>query len=212
MPAIDEMVGLTGISAAEVCLAIAEMNGVSALGFAAYKPQSSMSREIERAAAKGKAIPLAKRLRHVPLFAPIWLEHDNMTLESIASMIDSLPEGSVLTLVSRVRAFGREEELHIPMMDFDYPAAEKGNSSRIVGFLRSINMSGYLVCSGDHFHFYGDKVVTYRELAEFAGKCLLYDHRTLGRYIGHQLLDGRMNLRISPKPPSRFYPVVVAPV
>lgn len=214
MSAKDRISKSPGMTSVEVCLSIAEMNpDIAAMGFAAYTPQPSMSREIAMNAARGKATPLERRLRRNRFLSEdiIWLKRRNITLERIVDMIDVLSPGDSLALVSTVKLSGVRAEQHIPMMDFDYPATEE-NLREITDFMqRFAGIQGYVLNSGGGFHFYGIEPVTYGNLTVFLGKCLMNSPCTLGRYIGHQLWDHCMALRISPKSNGSF-PMVVAQV
>lgn len=213
MSVMDKLVEVSDMTAVEVCLVIARSNpNITRMGFAAYTPQPSMSREIAMNAARGKATSLKRRLRQNSILPEdiIWLERKHVTLERIVAMIDALPADGALALVSRVGEEIRTER-HIPMMDFDFPVA-KESIREIVNFIKGFTeLHGYILATGGGFHFYGIDLVTRDGLDVFLGKCLRMAPCTLGRYVGHQLEDRHMVLRISPKPNGSF-PVVVAQV
>lgn len=108
---------------------------------------------------------------------------------------------------SKVSTTG-DEEKHFPLLDFDCEINTK-NLEAISRFLQEVAQeTGYLLESGNSYHFYSNHLLTLPELASFLGKCLLFpltDHR----YIGHALIRRSPTLRLTDSQRHKVIPTVV---
>lgn len=158
-----------------------------------------------------------------PLFLSRLLFHDNpqtylrsrekITVVNLKKKISSLKEGSVLSVLSRVKQKNRT--FHIPMMDFscqDYfgkKVSLEQNLSDINCFLREEGYNrGAILFSGRSFHYYGTTLITEEQWQAFLGDCLLSGLADR-RFIGHRLKDKCSSLRLSACPLRPKIPKVV---
>ncbi len=68
---------------------------------------------------------------------------------------------------------------------------------------------GFLLQSGESYHFYGKGLLDDRALVRFLGQALLLAPVIDRAWIAHQLIEGASALRISKKPSGSGEPVVV---
>lgn len=112
----------------------------------------------------------------------------------------SLNEGNTDNL--GINSLVRDSEgrlMHIPLMDFHLPVSEQGHEivKRIV---ENMGMkSGYILNSGNSYHFIGDCLISENELMNFLSRGLLYGPLTDTRWIAHQILERSCTLRIGRK-------------
>ena len=95
-----------------------------------------------------------------------------------------------------VKIFGSNMPMHIPMVDFACPINAE-NTELIKKYFALSGHEGVIIESGNSYHFYGFDLLLERELFSFLGRCLLFGGLTDSRYIGHKIIDGFANLRIS---------------
>lgn len=125
------------------------------------------------------------------------------------SIMKDTPPGHALVLRSKVKldcgTFG-----HIPFVDFHCPATAENQdlSARASGFLDP--KGGYLLESGQSYHFYGKSLLPEKGLYPFLGRALLLSPVVDRAWVAHQLIEGTCGLRISPKMPGGQMPYVVA--
>ncbi len=101
-----------------------------------------------------------------------------------------------LTVLSRVRT--RQGYFHIPLLDMDLPINEAGPNDAEEA-VRGLGIQhGAILNSGKSYHFWGLELLSEVEWKTFMYRALLLD-RVDSRWIGHRLLDGHANLRISQK-------------
>jgi hypothetical protein len=91
------------------------------------------------------------------------------------------------------------EIFHLPMLDFHCP--NNSINLKLVKDVISIisNESGYIIESGDSYHYYGSKLLKESELITFLGKALQYSPIIDKTWIAHQLQEKNCVLRISKK-------------
>lgn len=118
-----------------------------------------------------------------------------LTAEVIRGRMVKLQDHQALAFDARAVTHDGAER-YFPMMDFKAPS-NADNLILINSFLEGIGIDGILVDSGLSYHFYGFAVMNYREWVAFMGKCLLAQWAD-SRWIGHSLLEGGGDLRISP--------------
>lgn len=126
----------------------------------------------------------------------IKLPRDEVFAENLRSIAQGLKGKRLLGLVSKVDLVG-EEFAHIPMMDFVCipSAASLELLSRLLSNLQQ--GPGYVLESGNSYHYYASHLLGEEEWRKFLGKCLLMSGYADDRYIGHQLVDGHCVLRLS---------------
>lgn len=101
-----------------------------------------------------------------------------------------------MKVVSRVKT--RNGLYHIPLLDLDIPVDDNG-----AGFAREVftNLgvgSGAIINSGASYHGWGLELLTDDEWRRFMARALLLD-RIDRRWVGHRLIDGQANIRVSEK-------------
>lgn len=119
----------------------------------------------------------------------------------IASYVDKNDQSrtiihEALKIVSRVRT--TEGYFHIPLLDLDIPV-EEGAPASIEEVAKNLGISsGAVLDSGRSYHFWGLQLLTVEDWYRFMYRALLLD-RIDRRWVGHRLIDGQANLRISEK-------------
>ncbi|MEK6578869.1 MAG: hypothetical protein AABZ55_06555 [Bdellovibrionota bacterium] len=96
----------------------------------------------------------------------------------------------------------------IPMMDFRI-APNPTNLEKMSVVIQEIGLPGLILGSGKSYHFFGTKLLTESEIQKFLGKCLLISPITDSRYIGHRMMEGSCDLRISTSKYKQTLPRVV---
>jgi hypothetical protein len=105
------------------------------------------------------------------------------------------PPGSSVVLSSRVELHSGKKQ-HIPMVDLHIPAGDSNlKLATAVGALFH-TQGGYLLDSGQSYHFYGKRLLEESELASFLGRALLLAPLTDRAWIAHQMIEGACGLRI----------------
>ncbi len=99
---------------------------------------------------------------------------------------------------------------HIPLIDF-HCMSNRNNillAEDIVNFLQI--GSGYLLDSGESFHFIGSRLIDKNEFKPYLGKLLMYTPIIDKSWIAHQLIEKSCALRISYK--NGVLPEVIKPI
>lgn len=135
-----------------------------------------------------------------------FLHHDNhtnkhvqvaasdLTVEGINERFANLPSNLALGLEARC-IFRDASVRYIPMMDFKLNQS-KSNLELLKEFLKQLAYKGIIVNSGASYHFYGYDFLEHAQWVEFMAECLLVPWSD-SRWIGHSLLAGSGDLRIS---------------
>ena len=109
-----------------------------------------------------------------------------------------------LKAISKVKTI--DGILHIPLLGLDIPVDENGvEKIKEVALGLGIEHAAVLD-SGRSYHFWGLELLSEEEWRKFMYRALLLD-RIDRRWVGHRLIDGQANLRISEK--SKCIPTVV---
>ena len=178
------------------------------------KPHFAEAKKINAKATR----PVAQALQHTPDFAePTLVAHSVLDFEKIKARMDALkdldpkkldiasylPEGEnqirvheAMKVVSKVRT--RTGIYHIPMLDLDIPVGENGMETAADVFTNLGVGHGAIINSGASYHGWGLELLTDDDWRKFMAKALLLD-KIDRRWIGHRLIDGQANLRISEK-------------
>ncbi|WP_433464379.1 hypothetical protein [Spirillospora sp. CA-128828] len=121
---------------------------------------------------------------------------DDLTIENIRRLAAARGSDEILALSSRVRLQSRSGYAHIPMLDFRIrPSSE--NEQLAVDILTRMPASGTLLNSGNSYHFYGDDLLSEKQLMEFLGRAALFAPFVDQRWIAHQMIEGACALRVS---------------
>lgn len=101
-----------------------------------------------------------------------------------------------LKAISKVKT--KNGIFHIPLLDLDIPVDENG-----IEKIREISLGlgikhAAILNSGRSYHFWGLELLSEEEWRKFMYRALLLD-KIDRRWIGHRLIDGQANLRISEK-------------
>lgn len=118
---------------------------------------------------------------------------------SIASYLDGKEKPRIheaMKVVSRVKT--RSGLYHIPLLDLDIPVDENGAVSAQEVFTNLGVSSGAIINSGASYHGWGLELLTDDDWRRFMARALLLD-RIDRRWIGHRLIDGQANIRVSEK-------------
>ena len=99
---------------------------------------------------------------------------------------------------------------YVPMMDFRIPASRASRRLVLASIRHFDEYGGYLFTSGRSYHYYGKRLLTRTGWLRFLGTALLLNPIVDSAWIGHQLVDGKCGLRISPKPGQTDGPRLVA--
>ncbi len=96
---------------------------------------------------------------------------------------------------------------HMPMLDFHIPVSEC-NLKIVKDVLHELNIiSGYILNSGESYHFIGDYCIKQELLVDFLAKALFFAPIIDRAWIGHQILERSCSLRIDKK--HGLYPEVI---
>ena len=195
-----------GDSAPEFVMALARTNSrLKLLSFAIYAPMPGANERVGDLENKAVKEIAGDFLHHDYASNQQWqVDAHDLTVEMITQKIASLRPSLALALESKCTL--RDDSIrYIPMMDF------KANQSLdklaiLKGFLGHLACRGIIVDSGRSYHFYGFDLLDQTEWIRFMGACLLVPWSD-SRWIGHSLIAGGGDLRISatdqkPKLPS----------
>lgn len=133
------------------------------------------------------------------------IDSDKVLISSyVAANDQKIRVHEALKAVSKVKT--RDGLFHIPLLDLDMPIDENGvEKIKEVALGLGINHAAILN-SGRSYHFWGLELLSEEEWRKFMYQALLLD-RIDRRWVGHRLIDGQANLRISEK--DKHIPTVV---
>lgn len=117
----------------------------------------------------------------------------------IASYLDGTNKPRIheaMKMVSRVKT--HDGLYHIPLLDLDIPVDENGAASAQEVFANLGVKHGAIINSGKSYHGWGLELLTDEEWRRFMARALLLD-RIDRRWVGHRLIDGQANIRVSEK-------------
>lgn len=150
---------------------------------------------------------------------PIWLNRDELFKEQrLKELIEELPQDAQIGVFSKV-LLESGEFAHIPMMDFNLNKTERGLSLVVERHKKAQVSSGWVLETGESFHYYGSQLLTEQGWIDFMGTCLLtsvvHSRQNIEqvcdpRYVGHSLKRGGCVLRITTRAIKNFEPKVVA--
>lgn len=150
----------------------------------------------------------ARALEHTGPSEIFSLKHWYITGPKFLETINLRPIGAAVQILSPVMPGA--EAAHIPMLDIEF-APKDENLSYLISCLRALGeAAGAILISGASYHYYGYNLLTPEAWRKFMYKSLLLDEVVDTRWVGHRLIDGQANLRITPKGEYNFIPYVVA--
>jgi len=133
----------------------------------------------------------------------------NWSRESLHVEIQRLGAGDMLVLSSRVR-LANGSDRHIPMLDFHCPASARGDELVVQTAKLIYPAGGYVLRSGQSYHFYGKSLLSETGLFRFLARALLLSPITDRAWIAHQLIEGACGLRVSGHPDGGTLPQLLA--
>lgn len=130
-------------------------------------------------------------------------------LEMFENWAEKKPEEN-FGIISQVELFN-DETRHIPMVDFRCPCSAQ-NLRKVVATLGNLGQKkGFIVESGNSYHFYGIPLLTPEEWQDLMVRCK--KEEIIGADWPHyQLLDGFSALRLSASTSKPIAPRVIARV
>jgi hypothetical protein len=139
------------------------------------------------------------------------VERKALTVEYLQSLTQGFTNNRMLAVSSRVELFDGSQQ-HLPMLDFHCPASPE--TLRLsVAVARELGVGdGFMLESGDSFHFYGSSLIADNDLMKFLGRALLYAPIIDRAWVAHQIIESTCALRISARSNSDGPPFVVARV
>ena len=197
-----------GASALEVVLSLVELYPrIASLTFIRYRVSPTF-KQLSRQAPLPFEQALKRRLLHGGKETGLHtLARETLSPEEVQRLIDELPDSTALAVSSRV-ALNGNTSAHISLLDFQC-AQSRRNLKRVRLAMRRLSPEGgFILHSGNSYHFYGTSLLSNSSWREFVGRCLLLEPLVDVRYLGHCLINGEAALRISPNRGSS--PIVAA--
>jgi len=183
-----------GMTAPEVVVEIVRINpDITAVFFKTY----TSTKNLEEEPVIQIRTSIDRMIQHSPNpKESFWLIRKEITLNQLNAIVEGLSQERALAVTSKVRLVYPRTISHIPMMDFNCVTSSV-NLEKVQEFLRKIGQEGVVLATGRSYHFYGIRPMTENKWYEFLGRCLLFSDFTDSRYVGHRLIDGFTDLRIS---------------
>lgn len=191
VPQID-----VGDPASKFIVDLTQMNPqLESLFFSIYSPLPGVDDRLGDVAEKSPDQLVSDCLFHDNYNNRHWqISMTDLTSEAIVRKAAELPSNLALGLESRCIDLDGVTK-HIPTMDFKLEQSPS-NLELLKGFLERIARRGIVVDSGNSYHFYGFDVLDEAGWVKFMGQCLLIPWSD-ARWIGHSLIAGSGNLRVS---------------
>jgi hypothetical protein len=126
----------------------------------------------------------------------------------VAQIANKGTASSVLVLRSRIHTKSGGYR-HIPMLDFHCPNSQLNRQLAARISVMVDPKGGFLLDSGNSFHFYGKSLLSEAELSSFLGRALLFSPIVDRAWIGHQLVEGSCGLRVTSKSDGTREPFLV---
>jgi len=196
-----------GDTAPEFVTALAQINPqLGALSFNIYSPAPGVQERLGEFEGKPPAEIVSHFLHHDNSTNEHWqVSASDVTFENISQKIAGLPYNLALGLESRCMLKDASVR-YIPMMDFQL-SRSADHLELLKHFLQRLTDKGIIVDSGASYHFYGFGFLDHKQWVSFMGKCLLVPWSD-ARWIGHSLIAGSGDLRISASELKPELPVV----
>jgi hypothetical protein len=114
----------------------------------------------------------------------------------LENLVTALPEESALALCSKCE-LSDGSGVHIPMIDFRCSTTEQNLRLLTEAVLELGEKAGVFLTSGKSYHYYGLVPLDHHAWLKFLGRCLLLNPLVDTRYVGHRLIAGMCQLRIT---------------
>jgi len=124
----------------------------------------------------------------------------------------SIRENLFRALPSSAVALSSGPSMHIPLIDFHCPFGRENEELSACASKLLDPKGGYLLSSGQSYHFYGKSLLNEDELPAFLGRALLLSPIVDRSWVAHQLIEGACGLRISARLPNGDVPRLVREV
>jgi hypothetical protein len=115
--------------------------------------------------------------------------------QSLRDRTINLKPGTILTISSKIKS-GDGSIMHIPMLDFRIASSDASLPSAKAA-IRQLGLDGWILNSGQSYHFYGARMLSVEEFHQFLYKALFFTPIIDYRWIAHQLIEDAAALRIS---------------
>jgi hypothetical protein len=136
------------------------------------------------------------------------LERSDVSVDVLHALAEGIPPAHLLAVSSLVELHDGSH-CHVPMLDFHCPASPE-NLGLVKCVVTQLGIGGgFILESGESYHFYGLRLLKERELTAFLGRALLYAPIVDKCWIAHQLIESACALRISSRGPDGDMPCVV---
>jgi hypothetical protein len=146
--------------------------------------------------------------RHNPQCQSIQrLPRESVRADVLDTLMSDLTPGEVLA-ISSLTECGDKRILHVPMLDFHCQISSM-NDIRVKTIAQNLDLHGYIVHSGQSYHFYGSNLLDTDHLIKLLAKALLFAPFVDRAWVAHQLIERACGLRISPGKSYLRSPVVV---
>jgi len=196
--------GVVPKNAIDIVKKILEENpNIACLDFGIYRPELRHFNERKK---KGERRSPFEATEHSKSKQYFRLPRKDILVGTIEKKIAKLFPGEALQVLSKVYV---EDAMHIPMLDLEIPA-RKENLLFAVESIKALGQKkGAILVSGASYHYWGFELLYLDEWQTFMHKSLLLDDVVDRRWVGHRLLDGFSNLRLSEKGNYGFLPYVI---
>ena len=119
----------------------------------------------------------------------------SLTPTAVARYARKISNGNITVISSRVR-LNNGSEAHLPLLDFSLPPSP-ANDATVGRIVTRLGQRGYLLDSGNSYHFYGNALLSDSGYRRFLGAALLFSPLVDHRWVAHQLIEGASALRVS---------------
>jgi len=119
----------------------------------------------------------------------------SLSSKAVIQHAKRVTDGNIAVISSRVKLHNGMEA-HLPLLDFSLPPSS-ANDTIVERIVVRLSQGGYLLDSGNSYHFYGNRLLDDSGYRKFLGAALLFSPLVDHRWIAHQLVEGAGALRIS---------------
>lgn len=198
-------------TAIDVIRKIVTQNQLSFLNFNTYYPKGWKDGTLKHFKAEkktGQRRDPQNAVEHTPPNGIFTLGCESVSNEQLFTVLNNRPDTTAIEVISKVC---RSTKIaHIPMLDVEL-APNDENLSHLICCLRTLGeRAGAVLLSGASYHYYGYDLLTPNNWRKFMYLSLLLDEVVNTRWVGHRLIDGHANLRITPKGEYNFIPYMIA--
>jgi hypothetical protein len=135
------------------------------------------------------------------------LPREHVKSHVFEALMSNLAEGEMLAVSSRTECSGGKV-MHVPMLDFHCKISSI-NDRRVKTIAQRLDLHGYIVHSGQSYHFYGCDLLDSDSLMAMLAQALLFTPFVDRAWVAHQLIEKACGLRISPGKTYLRPPIVV---